>query len=144
MHGMILCKPTQLKILLSPFFFTVFQVQLSPFSSHHSPHPSHPHLPPLISPPSLDPTSLWLCPCVLYTCSLMTLPPFPHYLLPPPIWLLSVCSLFQCLSLYFACLFVLLGSTYMIFDHMVFELFLQITVNEYKYTEKDEKEHITR
>ena len=36
----------------------------------------------------------------------MTLPLLsPVILLPPPHWLLSVCSLFQCLSLHFACLF---------------------------------------
>ena len=33
---------------------------------------------------------------------------FPHYPLPPPLWLLSVCSVFKCLWLYFACLLVLL------------------------------------
>ena len=44
-------------------FFIVVQVQLSPFSPHYSPL-----LPP--SPPAtLNPTLLWLCPCVLYTCS---------------------------------------------------------------------------
>ena len=37
----------------------------------------------------------------------MTLPLFsPIIPLPPPLWLLSVYSLFQCLWLYFACLFV--------------------------------------
>ena len=52
---------------------------------------------------------LWLCPCVLCTCSLMDLPLFPPIiLLPLPLWLLSVCSLFQCFWLYFACLYVLL------------------------------------
>ena len=39
-------------------------------------------------------------------------PSFPHYSLPLPLWLLSVCSLFQCLCLYFACLFCWLASTY--------------------------------
>ena len=49
-------------------------------------------------PPTLSPTPLWLCACVLYTYSLMTLPYFPHYPLPPPpLWLLSACFLFQCL-----------------------------------------------
>ena len=32
-------------------------------------------------PPTLDPNSLWFCPCVLYTCSLMILPT-PCYPLP--------------------------------------------------------------
>ena len=76
-------------------FFIVVLVQLSPFSPHHAPHP-----------PQTYP--LWLCPYVLYTCSLMALPLIsPIILLSPPLWLLSVCSLFQCLWFYFACLFVL-------------------------------------
>ena len=81
------------------FFVVVFaQVQLSPFSRHHF-LPSHPQsYPPLAL--SMDP----------YTCSLTTLPLLsPVIPLCPPLWLLSVCSLFQCLWLYlFACLFVLL------------------------------------
>ena len=32
-------------------FFIVVQVELSPFSPHHSPYPSHPHFPPLILTP---------------------------------------------------------------------------------------------
>ena len=67
--------------------------------------PSVPHPPP----PTLYPTPLWLCPWVLYTCSLTTLLLLsPVISLPPPLWLLSVCSLFQCLWSYFACLFVML------------------------------------
>ena len=59
--------------------------------------------------PTLNPSSLWLCPWVLYAHSLMTLTLLsPVTSLPPPLWLLSVCSLFPCLWLYFACLFVLL------------------------------------
>ena len=34
--------------------------------------------------------------------------PSPRYPLPPPLWLLSDCSYFQCLWLYFACFFLLL------------------------------------
>ena len=68
-----------------------------------------PPLPP--SHPSPSPTLilhlLWLCPCVLCTCSLMTLPLFP-FCFPRPFCLLSVCSLFQRLWIYVACLFVLL------------------------------------
>ena len=45
------------------FFLIVVQVQLSPFSHHHFPLP---HPPP---PPTLNPTPLWLCPWVFYTCS---------------------------------------------------------------------------
>ena len=57
------------------------------------------------SPPTLNPTPLWLCPWVLYTHSLTTLSLLsPIISLPPPLWLLSVCSLFLCLWLYFVCL----------------------------------------
>ena len=49
-------------------FYIVVQVQVSPFPLYHSPQP-HPS-----TPPSLNSTCLWLCPCVLYTCSLTTLP----------------------------------------------------------------------
>ena len=49
-------------------FFIVVQVRLSPFSPYYSP-PLHPP-----QPPALNPSILWLCPCVLYTGSLMTLP----------------------------------------------------------------------
>ena len=56
-------------------FFIVVQVHLSPFSPYHSllPQPS--------PPPTLNPTHLWLCPCVLYSHSLTTLPPFPPIIL---------------------------------------------------------------
>ena len=37
--------------ILFSIFFIVVQVQLSVFSLYLSPHPSHPHLPSLISPP---------------------------------------------------------------------------------------------
>ena len=53
------------------------------------------HLPvPQPSPPSiLDLTTpLWLCPWVLYACSLMTFSPSYPPTLPTPLWLLSVCS----------------------------------------------------
>ena len=53
------------------YFFIVVQVQLSPYSPHHS-HPSQPS--PL---PTLYPTPFWLCPCVHYTCFLTTLTPLP-------------------------------------------------------------------
>ena len=57
-----------------------------------------PHPPPY----TLNPFLLWFCSWVLYTSSLMTLPFFsPVISLPHPLWLLSVCSLFQYLWLYF-------------------------------------------
>ena len=70
--------------------------------------PSHSLTPPIsTSHPRTYP--LGLCPCVLYTCSLKDLPLFsPIIPLSPPLWLLSVCSLFQCLWLHFPCFFVLL------------------------------------
>ena len=65
-------------------------------------YPSHPHSPPL---------TLTLFGFV--HVSFIHVPENPtsfssHYPLPPPLWLQSVCSQFQCLWLYFACLFVLL------------------------------------
>ena len=51
---------------LSPFFYCCSSTVVS-----IPPNPSHPHLPPLTLPPA------WFCPCVLYTCFLTTLPPFP-------------------------------------------------------------------
>ena len=71
-------------------------------------NPPHPPAPPI---PTSHPWThpLCLCPCVLYTCSLMDLPLFSRAIpLPAPLCLLSVCFLFQCLWLYFACSFVLL------------------------------------
>ena len=44
-------------------FFIVVWIQLSLIPHHHFPTP----------PPTLNPTPLWLCPWVLYTCSLTTL-----------------------------------------------------------------------
>ena len=67
-------------------FFIVVQVHLSPFAPSHHPPPPCP----------LNPSPLWLYPCVIYTFSLMTLPLFPCYP-PSPLWLLSICFLFQCL-----------------------------------------------
>ena len=100
------------------FFFSLFivvRVQLSPFFPHHS---TTPYPPP---PPSLNPTPFWLCPWVLYTCSLMTLPLLsPVTLLPTPLWVI-VSLFFISMSGYilFACFFCWLGSTYR-WDHMVF------------------------
>ena len=88
-------------------FFIVLQVQLSPFLPPYPPGPSIPTSHPLSYP-------LWLCPCAVYTCSLRALPLFsPIISLPSTLWLLSDCSLFQCLWLYFVCLFVLLISLHL-------------------------------
>ena len=76
-----------------------------------------PILPPLLYPGIPIPSSHFqfytlppcLCPCFLYTYSLMNLPFFSVIThLPPPLWSLSVCSSFECLWFYFAHLFVLL------------------------------------
>ena len=95
-------------IYLYIYFIIVVQVQLFPFSHHHFPPP----YPPLLT--TLNPHPLWLGPWVLYTCSLMNLLLLsPINPIPLPLWLLSVCSLFQCLWLYFACLLVLLIRFYL-------------------------------
>ena len=79
-------------------FKIVVQVQLSPFSPNHSATPQ-PHPPPTLNPTwgfvhgSFIHVHWWLFPC---------------YPLPPPLWLLSVGSLFQCLWLYLVCFFLLL------------------------------------
>ena len=66
------------------YFFLIFfidvPIELSPFSHHHFSPPY----------PPFNPTPLWLCPWVLYTCSLTTLPLLCH--VTPPLWSLSVCS----------------------------------------------------
>ena len=65
------------------------------------PHPSHPHLPPSI----LAPFGFVH---VSFIYALDGPTPISSYYPPPSLWLLSVYSLFQCLWLYFPCLFVLL------------------------------------
>ena len=85
------------------YIFIVVQVVLSPFPCHPFPLP-HPS-----PPPTLYPSLLSLCPWVVYTCSLTTLPLlYSIILFTPTLWLTSVCSLLQCLWLYFSCLFILL------------------------------------
>ena len=90
------------KILVYLFIIYFMFLLLFKYSCLHFPATTFPC-------PTLNPSPLWHCPWVLNTCCLMTLLllsliiPFP-----PPLWLLSVYSLFQCLWLYFVCLFVLL------------------------------------
>ena len=101
------CQLTSL--LISSFFKIVVQLQLSLFSTYHSPlsHPSYlQHS--ILSPPH-SPLALTMGP--LYMFLNHPSPSFSCYPLPP--WLMSVCSLFQCLWLYFACLFVLLIKFYL-------------------------------
>ena len=71
---------SEIATILSFFKFFTVQVQLSAFPPDLYPHPSHPHLPPLI-PPALG----------FVHVSFIVAPenpsPFsPYYLLPPPLW----------------------------------------------------------
>ena len=85
----------------SRLFFFLFiiavQIQLSPFPPYNSPmaHPS--------PPPILNPTPIWLCLCVLYTCSL-TMLPLPPPLSPPLSPLVTVSLFFISMSLIIFCL----------------------------------------
>ena len=96
-------------------FFILFFLLLFKYSCVHFPPPLS------LAPPtptshtqSFPSLALSLCPLYLFLDNLS--PSFP---LLPPLSLLSVCSLFQCLWLYFACLFCWLVSTSR-WDHMVF------------------------
>ena len=71
-------------IFCSLFFVVVVQVQLSPFSPHHS--PTHPCLPPL----NLPTLALSVCPLYMFLDGLS--PVFPHY--PSPHSPLVTVSLF--------------------------------------------------
>ena len=89
-----LTPPTNRLAAMSSFFvvflknyFIVIQVQLSTFTAHHSlPHPSHPHLPPLI------PLPLGFVHVSFIVVPEIPSPLSPHYPLPPALWLLSDCS----------------------------------------------------
>ena len=106
---------TYLILLFLINFFLVVQVQLSPFSSHHSPHPTHPHP----HPRSYSPLTLSMCPLYMFLDD--TSP------ISPPLSLSLLPSGYHQFVLYFsvsgyillASLFCWLGSTYR-WDHMVF------------------------
>ena len=84
------------------YLFIAVQILLSTFSCHHYPQP-HSCPPPTLNPfPTL---TLPMGPLYMFLDQLPLL--YPIILLLPPLWLLSVCFLFQCLWLYFVCLFVL-------------------------------------
>ena len=88
--------------LLCKFFLLLFKYSFLPFLPSSPHHPRTPQLPPLF-PPHL----------IIVHVSFITVPanpsPFsPINPLPSPLWSLSACSQFQCLWLYFTCLFVLL------------------------------------
>ena len=84
-------------------FLIVVQVQWSSFSPHHGP------LPQPSPPPILEPTPFGFVHVSFVHVPWWHFPYFPPLSpLPPPLWSLSVCSLFQCHWLCSACLFVLL------------------------------------
>ena len=82
------------------FFFFFFKLLLKYSCLHFPPAIPTSHLwsyPPLAL--SMGPSYMFLDNCSPFSL---------HYPFPPPLWLLSVCSLSQCLWFCFACLFVLL------------------------------------
>ena len=89
-----------MKQLVNIAFKLLFKYSCVHFQHTTAPHPIHPCLPPL----NLPPLALSMCPLYMFLDG--PFPIFPHYLVPPPLWLLSVCSLFQCFWLYFAYFFV--------------------------------------
>ena len=94
-------------LLFKYFLLFLLFLLLFMYSHLHFPATTFPYNSPSL--PTHNPFPVWLCPCVLYTCSLTALSLFtPVFTLSPPLWLLSVCSLFPSLWFYFACLFVLL------------------------------------
>ena len=69
---------------IDAFLKIVVHVYLSLFSPHDSPPPQPSPL------PTLDPTHLWFCPCVLYTCSWKPFPFSPPF--SPPTSPLAIVS----------------------------------------------------
>ena len=114
--------------IMGQIFFIVALVQLSPFSPHHAP-PLHPN--PTSHPESYLPLAFLLCPLYMFLDN--SSPSFPVPLLssPPPLWLLSLCYLFQCLWLYFTSLFVLMMRLHLevrSYGICLYNLFLKIDV----------------
>ena len=94
------------EVLTCFYFYVCIYLWLFKYSCLHF-HPtmpcSHPSLP-----PTLEPTTFgFVCVSFIHV-PWWPFPDFPTLSSPPPLWLLSVCYLFQCLWLYFICLFVLL------------------------------------
>ena len=86
-------------ILFLFLFLLLFNYSCSHFPPITLPYPTHSHIPHAILP------HLWLCPWVLYACSLMTLPLLcPVTLSPSP--LVPVCLFFISMSLVLFCLLV--------------------------------------
>ena len=102
-------------------FFSVVQLQLSYLFPHCSPlYCSAPQPPFSHSPMVCAQESSTHVPWIVLSLS------FPCYALPPPLWSLSFCSLFPCLLLYFAYIFVLLirFHSYKITWHLSFTICL--------------------
>ena len=68
------------KAIIKTMGIMFFNCCSSTIVSIFTPSPTHPHLNPQTHP-------LWLCPCVLHTCSLMPPPIIPIIPLPTPLWL---------------------------------------------------------
>ena len=83
------------------FIFLLLNYSCAHFPPITLPNPTHPHLP-----HSMSPQVVFVHGSFIHV-PWWPFPFFPHYSLPPPLWLLSVCSLCQCLWFYFASLFVL-------------------------------------
>ena len=105
------------KINLHCFFFNIFYCCSSTVvsSPHHSPPPQPPPL------PTLDPTPLWFCPCVLYTCSwkLFCLSP---PLSPPTSPLVTVSLFFISMSLVIFCLLVCFADQFPLIGEIIWYL----------------------
>ena len=78
--------------------FLLFKYSCLHFPSTTFPCPTHP----TFYPQSFPPLALSMSPLYMFLDD--PSPFFPVIALPHPLWLLSVCSLFQCLWFYFACL----------------------------------------
>ena len=91
---------SKIKIIYLFLIFIIIQLQLSAFY----PHPSTPPQPN----PSPFPTAALVLDFGHVSFIIVPYNPSTHCHLPTPLWLLSVCSLIQCLWFYFAHLFVLL------------------------------------
>ena len=96
------------------YFCIVAQLQLSSFFTIILPCPACPHLSHIQS----SPTIVLVHGSFIHVPWLYPSPSFTHYPPPPPLWSLSVYSLFQCLwFILLTCLFYWLGPTYR-WDHM--------------------------
>ena len=111
----VILEYIKLQALPSLSFFIVVQVKWSPISCHHFP-PLHP--PP---PPTFNPTPLWVCPCVLYTCSLKPFSFFHPLSFPLPSGYCQFVLYFNVSGyVLLACFFCWLASTYSL--HFTFKI----------------------